>query len=35
VTRLQADAFATVDRALVAKAENVVPLAPLQALLAG
>ena len=35
VTRLQADALVTVDPALAAKAENVVPLAPLQSLLAG
>jgi predicted nucleic acid-binding protein len=35
VTRLQADALVTVDPALAAKAENVVPVAPLQALLTG
>jgi len=34
VTRLQADALVTVDPALTAKAENVVPLAPLRSLLA-
>jgi predicted nucleic acid-binding protein len=32
VTRLQADALVTVDAALAAKAEDVVPLAPLEAL---
>jgi predicted nucleic acid-binding protein len=32
VTRLQADALVTVDAALAAKAEGVVPLAPLEAL---
>jgi predicted nucleic acid-binding protein len=35
VARLQADALVTVDPDLVAKAENVVPVAPLQALLDG
>jgi predicted nucleic acid-binding protein len=34
ITRLQADALVTVDAGLAAKAENVVPVAPLQALLA-
>ncbi len=33
VTRLQADALVTVDPALAAKASDVVPVAPLQALL--
>ena len=35
VARLQADALVTVDPGLAAKAENVVPVAPLQALLTG
>lgn len=35
ITRLQADALVTVDPVLNAKAENVVPVAPLQALLIG
>ncbi|MFI5898295.1 type II toxin-antitoxin system VapC family toxin [Actinoplanes sp. NPDC051513] len=35
VTRLQADALVTVDPDLVAKAENVVPVAPLRALITG
>jgi predicted nucleic acid-binding protein len=35
VTQLQADALVTVDPDLAAKAEGVVPLAPLEALLAG
>ncbi len=35
VTRLQADALVTVDPYLAAKAENVVPVAHLQALLTG
>ena len=35
VTRLQADALVTVDPALAAKAADVVPLAPLEALLTG
>jgi predicted nucleic acid-binding protein len=35
VTRLQADALVTVDPDLAAKAENVVPVASLQALLTG
>src|SRR5690349_17335054 len=35
VTRLQADALVTVDPVLAAKAENVVPVAPLHALLSG
>jgi predicted nucleic acid-binding protein len=35
VTRLQADALVTVDPGLVAKAKNVVPVAPLEALLTG
>jgi predicted nucleic acid-binding protein len=35
VTRLQADALVTVDPALATKAKNVVPLAPLGALVAG
>ena len=34
VTRLQADALVTVDSGLAAKAEGVVPVAPLQSLLA-
>jgi len=34
VTRLQADAFVTVDPAMATKAENVVPLAPLDVLAA-
>lgn len=34
VTRLQADAFVTVDPEMAAKAEGIVPLAPLEALLA-
>ena len=34
VTRLQADAFVTVEPAMAAKAENVVPLAPLEVLAA-
>lgn len=34
VTRLQADALVTVDPGLAAKAEGVVPVAPLQSLLA-
>lgn len=33
ITRLQADALVTVDPSLAAKAKNVVPVAPLQALL--
>ena len=33
VTRLQADALVTVDPGLAAKAADIVPLAPLQALL--
>lgn len=33
ITRLQADALITVDPILAAKAENVVPVAPLEALL--
>jgi predicted nucleic acid-binding protein len=33
VTRLQADALVTVDRAFAATAEGIVPLAPVQALL--
>ena len=33
VTRLQADALVTVDPALAARAEGIVPVAPLQALL--
>lgn len=32
VTRLQADAFVTIDPAMRAKAEGIVPLAPLEAL---
>ena len=32
VTRLQADALVTVDPGLAAKAENIVPVAPLKAL---
>lgn len=32
VTRLQADAFVTVDEAMAAKVEGLVPLAPLEAL---
>ena len=32
VTRLQADAFVTVDEEMAAKAEGLVPLAPLSAL---
>lgn len=35
ITKLQADALVTVDPSLAAKAENVVPVAPLQDLLAG
>jgi predicted nucleic acid-binding protein len=35
VTRLQADALVTVDPGLAAKATDVVPLAPLEALLTG
>lgn len=35
VARLQADALITIDPDLAAKAENVVPVAPLQALLVG
>ena len=35
VTRLQADAFVTVDPAMATKAENVVPLAPLEVLAKG
>ncbi len=35
VTRLQADALVTVDPGMAAKAENIVPVAPLQALLTG
>ncbi|MCU7724919.1 hypothetical protein ODJ79_14425 [Actinoplanes sp. KI2] len=35
VTRLQADALVTVDTDLAAKAENVVPVAPLRALITG
>jgi hypothetical protein len=35
VTRLQADALVTMDPTLAAIAEGVVPLAPVQALLAG
>jgi predicted nucleic acid-binding protein len=35
VTRLQADALVTVDPGLAAKATDVVPLAPLEALLSG
>jgi predicted nucleic acid-binding protein len=35
VARLQADALVTVDPGLAAKAENVVPVAPLQVLLTG
>lgn len=35
ITRLQADALVTVDPDLAAKAEGVVPLAPLHALLGG
>lgn len=35
IARLQADALVTVDPGLAAKAENVVPVAPLQALLTG
>jgi predicted nucleic acid-binding protein len=35
VTRLQADALVTVDPVLAAKAQNVVAVAPLQALLGG
>jgi len=35
VTRLQADALVTVDPVLAAKAETVVPVAPLHALLGG
>lgn len=34
VTRLQADAFITVDPGMLAKAKGVVPVAPLEALLA-
>jgi predicted nucleic acid-binding protein len=35
VARLQADALVTVDPGLASKAANIVPVAPLQALLAG
>ena len=35
VTRLQADALVTVDSDLAAKAETIVPMAPLQALITG
>ncbi|MBL7253207.1 hypothetical protein [Paractinoplanes lichenicola] len=35
VTRLQADALVTIDPSLAAKAEGIVPLAPLEALLTG
>ena len=35
VTRLQADALVTVDPTLAAKAQQVVPVAPLQALARG
>ena len=35
IARLQADALVTVDPSLAAKAEDVVPIAPVQALLAG
>ena len=35
ITRLQADALVTIDPALAAKAEHVVPVAPLQALSSG
>lgn len=35
VTKLQADALVTIDPAMAAKAENVVPLAPLTALTQG
>jgi len=35
VTRLQADALVTVDPDLAAKAETIVPVAPLQALISG
>jgi predicted nucleic acid-binding protein len=35
ITRLQADALITVELDLAAKAENIVPVAPLQALLIG
>ncbi|MEH1098339.1 hypothetical protein [Micromonospora sp. CPCC 205561] len=35
VTRLQADALVTVDAALAARAENLVPVAPVEVLLAG
>jgi predicted nucleic acid-binding protein len=35
VTRLQADALVTIDSGLAAKAESVVPVAPLEALLTG
>lgn len=35
VTRLQADALVTVDPALAARADGIVPVAPLEALLAG
>jgi hypothetical protein len=35
VAKLQADALVTVDPALAAKAADIVPLAPLEALLTG
>jgi predicted nucleic acid-binding protein len=35
VTKLQADALVTIDPAMAAKAEDIVPLAPLDALAAG
>jgi predicted nucleic acid-binding protein len=35
VARLQADALVTIDPGLAAKAENIVPMAPLRALLVG
>ena len=35
ITRLQADAFVTIDAAFAARAADVVPLAPLDALFAG
>lgn len=35
IARLQADALVTVDPSLAAKAEDIVPIAPVQALLAG
>jgi predicted nucleic acid-binding protein len=35
IARLQADALVTVDPGLAAKAEHIVPVAPLQALLSG